>query len=182
MNIMHLTPDLIRGARNTKVLTGTQQDHLEVRLLSIFATWAFLNGIVGPITYLYQLAPSILYRVAALSQVPQLVLASFIVAGLLMLPHAVALVFFPKTLYVRWPRKCATASAALVAVNWAYLAVLAQPIDSELSLFWLYGRNMVESLGMAFLFAMSLNAQLVRIVYALMSPEPTHPRRRSNDA
>lgn len=169
MQIKHLTPELLRGLDAAPVPTPEQQDHLEVRLLTLYLTWSFINNLVGPITYVYGLAPSLLYQVAAMSHGEWLVGAMFVIALLLAIPHAVALLFFPRTLAVRWPRKCATLAAVLVTVTWCYLGVLALPLDLG-PLSWLYFRQGLESVGLAFLYAISLNAQLLRAINKLVQP------------
>ncbi len=98
-----------------------------------------------------------------------LVGAMFIAALLLAMPHAIALLFFPRTLAVRWPRKCATLAAVLVTVTWGYFGVLAMPLDVG-PLSWLYFRQGLESVGLAFLYAISLNAQLLRAINQLVQP------------
>lgn len=169
MNVKHLTPELLRGMRSTSIPTAEQQDHLEVRLLTMYLTLAFINDLVGPITYIYQLSPSMLYKVASLSHGSWAVGAMFCAALALALPHALALVFFPRTLATRWPRKAATLAAAIVTVTWCYLAILSLPMDAG-PLFWLYMRQAVESVGLAFLYAISLNAQLLRALAKVMHP------------
>lgn len=164
MDIKHITPELLRGMAATAVPTPEQQDHLEVRILTLYVTVSFINDLIGPITYIYQLTPSLLYRVAALSHGAWAVGAMFVLALLLALPHAVALLFFPRTLDTRWPRKLATLSAAIVTLTWAYLAVLSLPLDAG-PLFWLYMRQAADSIGLAFIYAISLNAQLLRAIH-----------------
>lgn len=167
MQIKHLTPDLLRGLDASPIPTPEQQDHLEVRLLTMYLTWSFINNLIGPITYVYGLAPSLLYQVAAMSHGEWLVGALFVLALVLALPHAVALVFMPQTLAVRWPRKLATMAAVIVTVTWCYLGVLAMPLDVG-PLSWLYFRQGLESVGLAFLYAISLNAQLLRAINRLV--------------
>lgn len=169
MNVKHLTPELLHGMRSASIPTAEQQDHLEVRLLTMYLTLSFINDLVGPITYIYQLAPSLLYKVASLSHGSWAVGAMFCVALVLALPHAFALVFFPRTLAVRWPRKAATLAAVIVTVTWCYLAILSLPMDAG-PLFWLYLRQAVESVALAFLYAISLNAQLLRALSKVMHP------------
>lgn len=169
LNLKALTADLERGMRSMAIPTPAEQDHLEVRLLTLYITWSFINDLVGPITYVYGLAPSLLFKVAQLSHGTWLVGAMFIAALVLALPHAFALTFLPHTLATRWPRKAATWAACLVLVTWAYLAVLSLPLD-EGPLFWLYLRQAFESAGLAFLYAISLNAQLLRAINKLLQP------------
>jgi hypothetical protein len=169
MNVKHLTPELLRGMRSASIPSAEQQDHLEVRLLTMYLTLSFINDLVGPITYIYQLTPSLLYKVASLSHGSWAVGVMFGAALVLALPHAVALIFFPRTLATRWPRKAATLAAVIVTVTWCYLAILSMPLDAG-PLVWLYLRQAVESVGLAFLYAISLNAQLLRALYKVMHP------------
>lgn len=151
----------------TKVPSPAQQDRLEVRLLTLYLTWSFINDLAGPITYVFGLAPSLLYQVAAISHGPWFIGGAFILALVLALPHAIALVFFPGTLHMRLPRRLATAAACLVMVTWGYLAVQSLRLDVGL-LHWLYLRQAIESGALGFLYAVSLNAQLLRAIYAMM--------------
>jgi hypothetical protein len=170
VHIKHLTLDLVQGLGATAVPTPQQQDHLEVRLLAAYVTLEFLNSLIGPIVYILQLSPSLIYQVATRSSHPDVIAGLFIGAALLALPHAVSLVFLPRTLEVRWPRKCATFAACLVTLVWAYLAVLTLPLDVG-PLFWLYVREAATNAGLAFIYAVSLNAQLLRKLYKVLNHE-----------
>lgn len=169
MNVKHLTPELLRGMRAASIPTAEQQDHLEVRLLTMYIAYVFINSLIGPITHIYQLPSSELYKVASQSPSSWAVGAMFCVALVLALPHAIALLFFPRTLAARWPRKAATLAAAIVTVTWSYLAILSMPLDAG-PLVWLYLRQAVESVGLAFLYAISLNAQLLRALHKVLHP------------
>lgn len=170
MNVKHLSVDVLRGWAERAIPVADQQDRLEVRLLSMYITFSFINDQLGPITYVLKLPPSMLYKVATLAHTSWLVGAMFAVAVVLALPHAIALLAFPRTLAVRWPRKCATLAASIVMVTWGYLAVLAMPVDAG-PLFWLYIRQAIDSAGLAFIYAISLNAQLLRaLVHKGRSP------------
>lgn len=153
--------DVRRHVAAVRIPTPSEQDRLEVRLLTIYVTLSFANDLIGPITYIYQIAPSMLFKVASLARATGFVGSLFVVALLLMLPHAVALVFFPRSLACRWPRKAACLAAAITSLTWFYLAVLAVPLDSG-PLSFLYGRQAMESLFLSLLFAVSLNAQQLR--------------------
>ncbi len=170
MHIKHLTVDLERGVRAAEVPTPQQQDRLEVRLLAAYVTLEFLNSLVGPIVYILQLSPSLIYQVAARSGHTDVIAGLFIAAAVLVLPHAVSLVFIPRTLEVRWPRKFATFAVCMVTLMWAYLAVLTLQLDVG-PLFWLYVREVVANGGLAFIYAVSLNAQLLRALYKVLNHE-----------
>lgn len=170
MHIKHLTPDLVRGLDATDVPTPQQQDHLEVRLLAAYVTLEFLKSLIGPIVYILQLSPSLISQVALRSGHPDVIAGMFIAAGVLATPHALSLVFLPRTLEVRWPRKFATLAACLVTLAWAYLAVLTFPLDVS-PMFWLYVREAASNVALAFIYAVSLNAQLLRALYKALNHE-----------
>lgn len=161
VNIKHLTPDLARGMAAKIIPTVEQQDRFEVRLLTLYVTLSFINDLIGPITYVYQLSPSLLYKVASLSHATGLVGGLFVLALVLALPHCIALIAFPRSLSLRLPRKMACFAAVIVTLTWGYLAVLATPLDAG-PLSFLYARQAVESVALALLYAISLNAQLLR--------------------
>lgn len=169
MHIRHLTPELLHGLNSAMVPSPQEQDHLEVRLLAMYVTVEFLNSLVGPLTLISQLTPSLIYQVAVRSGNPNLIAGMFAAGLILATPHAIALICFPRSLALRWPRKLATLAASLVALTWAYLAVLTFPIDVG-SLFWLYAREVASSMGLAFLYAISLNAQLLRAIHKVLNP------------
>lgn len=167
MNIAHLTAELRRGIHATVIPTAEQQDRLEVRLLTLYITYVFINGLIGPIACIYSLEPSLIHKVAALSHGSWLVGAMFLAALVLALPHALALLLFPNTLAARWPRRLATMAAAIATLAWAYMAILSLPLDMG-QLFWLFLRQAFEAVGLAFLYAISLNAQLLRALNLAM--------------
>lgn len=105
-----------------------------------------------------------LFRVSSMAHSGNLIGLLFVVALLLTLPHAFSLIFLPRHLGCRWPRKLACAAAGLSAVIWFYLAVLAAPLDVG-PLAVLYGGHVIQSVFLALLFAMSLNAQQLRNLY-----------------
>jgi hypothetical protein len=153
-----------RHVAAARIPTPSQQDRLEVRLLTIYVTLSFANDLVGPITYIYQVAPSMLFKVASLAHATGVIGLLFIVSLVLMLPHVFSLLFLPRKLGCRWPRKLACLAAAISSLTWFYLAVLASPLDmGPLSL--LYGRQGLESLFLSLLFAVSLNAQQLRSLH-----------------
>lgn len=153
--------DLRRHVRAAKVPTPTEQDRLEVRLLTIYVTLSFANDLAGPITYIYQIAPSMLSTVASHAHTTGFIGGLFILALTLMLPHAFALIFLPRSLGCRWPRKAACLAAAIATLTWFYLALLAVPLNVG-PLSFLYGRHGLASLFLSLLFAVSLNAQQLR--------------------
>lgn len=165
MRIEHVTPEIEQGLLATPMPTASEQDHIEVRLLSIFVTLSFVNDLAGPIAYVFQIAPSMLFRVATMAQGPHLIGMLFVTALVLALPHALALLFLPEKLAHRLPRKLATLAAVIAAMTWAYLAILAMPLDTGAPLFGLYLRESAVSFGLAFVYAVSLNSQLLRLLH-----------------
>lgn len=170
MQVHHFPPDLLAGMRSKRIPSPAQQDNIEVRLLTLFITWSFINDLVGPICYVFGFTPSLLHKVAVVSHGPWLVGGAFILAMVLTLPHAIVLTFMPSAMHLRWPRKLATAAAALVLVTWAYMAVQATKLDFP-GLQWLYLRQGACAFFLAFLYALSLNAQLLRRIYAVMQEQ-----------
>lgn len=164
MNIKcsEFSPELLCGLKHVEVRTERAQDKLEVRLLTAFVTWYYLIELYGLATYTLQLSPSMLHKVAGLSSNPEAIGYAFVIAFVLLVPHAVCLAFFPRYLYVRWPRKLATFAAASTMSLWAYLAVLALPLDVSVPVVRLYILNAMQAGALAFLFAFSLNSQLLR--------------------
>ncbi|WP_390342383.1 hypothetical protein ACFJIS_19055 [Variovorax boronicumulans] len=142
--------------------TPPEQDRMEVRVYAAYVTLAFMNDLIGPITYVFKLEPTMLFKVASLSPSNYFVGALFLAALVLMVPHCLHLIFMPNRLSIRWPRRLATVAGVISCLTWFYLAQLARPLDIGPSLQWLYGRQALESLGVSALFAISLNAQLLR--------------------
>ena len=165
MHVRDLSPELVQGMLATPVPTSAEQDHIEVRLLSIFVTLSFVNDLAGPIAYVFQISPSMLFKVATMAHGHHLIGILFTTALVLLLPHALALLFLPEKLAHRLPRKLATLSAVIAAMTWAYLAILAMPLDTGAPLFGLYLRESAVSFGLAFLYAVSLNSQLLRLLH-----------------
>lgn len=172
MHIKHLTPEVLAGMRAKSIPTPAQQDNMEVRLWTLFVTWTFLIDLTGPITYVFGFAPSLLHQVAVVSHGPWLVGGAFLLAMLMMVPHTIVLTFYPRHMGLRWPRKMATAAAALVLVTWGYLAVQSTRLDYG-PLHWLYVRQCIPTFFLAMLYAVSLNAQLLRRIYKLMQEQAT---------
>lgn len=148
--------------------TPEVQDRLEVRFLTLYITWSFCNDLFGPLTYLSNVAPSMLTKVASLSSIPGSVFWMFAASLVLMIPHTIYLLLFPSRLGERLPRKCATAAAALSALAWFYLATLSEPLDFNGSpLAWLYGRQVIDNLWLALIFGISLNNQQLKRLFEL---------------
>ena len=155
--MMTLTPaDIRRYATSLPV----GQDRAEVRLMSLVITGGFLFGLLEPVFYILSVPASTLAHVAALS-VPRLIAGLFLAAAAMTLPHFGSLLFFPRLLEKRGPRKWATWGAMLSAVLWAYLGTLAQPLDLNLLplLYWL---NAVGCVIVGGVYGFSLNSQQIR--------------------
>lgn len=170
MQVHHFPPELLAGMRSKRIPSPAQQDNIEVRLLTLFITWSFINDLAGPISYVFGFSPSILHQVAVVSHGPWFVGGAFSLALLGMMPHAIVLTFRPGLMDRRWPRKLATAAAALVMVTWAYMAIQSTRLDYP-GIHWLYIRQAVSSFFLAFLYALSLNAQLLRRIYVAMQEQ-----------
>ena len=106
------------------------QDKSEVRIYA-----ALLTAVAGyflvaePIFVLLTVPQSPLFRVAALAPSVWCVIAAFLICLISMVPHLLALLFWPSSLSTRWPRAFAARAAFGAAVTWLYLGNLAMPMD-----------------------------------------------------
>lgn len=105
------------------------QQKTEVRLYASLITIGFALSLMEPIFYLETVPQSTIYRVASLAPSAACVMAAFGFCLALLTPHLVALLFRPKSLSCKWPRRLAGYSAFGAAVTWLYLANLAIPMD-----------------------------------------------------
>ncbi|AMM23156.1 hypothetical protein [Variovorax sp. PAMC 28711] len=151
-----------RDVAAAAVPDDVEQNRIEVRLLTIFVTLSFMNDLIGPVMYILQIPASTLFKVAALGHYSWLVGGMFVVSILLTIPHFVSLLVLPRLLSCRTPRLMACGAAVISALTWIYLAVLAQPLDFAGPISVLYGRQSFESLFLALIYAVSLNAQQLR--------------------
>lgn len=143
------------------VPTAVEYLRFEVRLYSTWIAGAFLNDVLDPVIYIARVPMSTLHKVVGMTGASAFVIAVFLLAALATLPHLWTLVVRPQSLGSTWPRRWACAAASAVSLVWFYLAVIAHPLDAG-PLALLYGRECVGSLALAFLYAVSLNAQQLR--------------------
>lgn len=139
------------------------QDKAEVRFYAVVLTGFFIADLLEPIIYGAGVSASMLFRVIALTHFPMLVLALFGLLAALVMPHFVSLLFMPRFLACRAPRKMACAAACCTALLWAWLGTLAQPLDAG-ALPYLYWFKAAGTALLAGVFALSLNTQLLRKV------------------
>lgn len=166
MKTLHLTAEIAAGLRAVSIPLPGEQDRFEVRLLTAYLMMSFINDLIGPISYIFNVPGSMLHRVASMSGTGDLIGFGFVFAACLAIPHMFALLCYPKFLTARLPRKLAVLAAVVVTLMWSYLAVLAMPLDvGPLSI--LYARQAIEAVGLAFLLAVSLNSQQLRQLQAL---------------
>lgn len=152
--------DLRRWVEDTCALPRNQ-DKAEVRALAAIVTAGLLVSMAEPLFYLFLVPSSLVSRVAGMAPSVYCVAAAFAVCLLLTLPHLVALLCFPRTLHMAWPRRMAAHGAVGAAVVWLYLASLATPLDLG-AVEWAYGLRAMGSLLVGGAYGVSLNAQQLR--------------------
>lgn len=154
--------DLLRWINDSRIASmGT--DRAEVRSLSFVVMAVFFAQLVEPGVYIAFIDDSLTYKVATLNtlggRLPMAIL--FFCAAAMLIPHLIALAFFPDRLGCQWPRALAARAGILGAASWALLSYLSSPLDYE----WLttvYGTRAFVDLWLAVLFGLSLNAQQAR--------------------
>jgi hypothetical protein len=137
------------------------QARVEVRVYAMVLTGSFLWDEIEPVFYLLGVRTSAFDRVVALTHLPQVFAVLLVACFMVTLPHFVALVCMPHRLALPLPRLLACVAACLMALMWFYLANIAWPLDLG-AVPWLYMRSGAGALGMAALYAVSLNAQQLR--------------------
>lgn len=142
-----------------------EQAYREVRLYAMVLTGSFLWDEAEPIFYILSVPTSTFNKVVAMTHAPDFVAALLCLAFVATLPHFLALLIFPKLMGRRLPRVLACSAAVVLALIYFYLANLAWPLDIG-PLPWLYMRAGLGALVMAFLYAVSLNAQQLRSLAA----------------
>jgi hypothetical protein len=161
--------DLLRWIHDSRVAAmGT--DRAEVRSLSFVVMTVFLAQLVEAGFYIGFIDESLTYKVATLSALGgRLPLAiAFFGAASMLVPHLVALAFFPDKLGCQWPRALAARAGIVGAASWGLMAYLSSPLDYE----WLttvYGTRAMVDLWLAVLFGLSLNAQQARERIAVLT-------------
>lgn len=138
----------------------TDQGRVEIRIMAAVITLFFIGGCIQPVWLLVTQAPTPLVRIMMVSQVPIGVATLFLLAALAALPHLWALVLHPEQLACKWPRKLATAGAALGSLLWIYVGNLSIPLDSPTLIYFLKSFGCAVFVGGVYAF--SLNSQQVR--------------------
>lgn len=153
--------ELVESLAVAKIPTPIEQDRIEVRVLTLVLTFFFMGHLLQAAIYILAIETSTLHRVAALTHASWLVVALFAAAAAATLPHIVSLLFLPRLLAHRLPRKMACFAAMGTAVLWFYLAALARPLDGG-PLTLIYICSGLGALVIAGIFGVSLNAQQLR--------------------
>lgn len=154
--------DLLRWIDDSRIAAmGT--DRAEVRSLSFVVMAVLFEQFIEAGAYIAFIDDSLTYRVATLNALGgRLVMALlFFGAAAMLVPHLIALAFFPDRLGCQWPRALAARAGIIGAASWGLLAYLSSPLDFE----WLttvYGTRAIVDLWLAVLFGLSLNAQQAR--------------------
>lgn len=134
------------------------QHKAEVRLYASLITIGFALLLIEPIFYLQWVPMSMVSKVAGLAPWKHCVTAAFGICLAAMTPHLVSLLFRPRSLGVKWPRRCAGYAALGGAVTWLYLAVLAVPLDAG-GLEFAYAIRMLGCAVIGVTYGFSINAQ-----------------------
>ncbi|NDZ11477.1 hypothetical protein C7T35_01470 [Variovorax sp. WS11] len=153
--------ELVETLAVAKIPSPIEQDRIEVRMLTLMLTGFFMGNLLQGTIYILAIETSTLHRVAAMTHASWLVAVLFASAALATLPHVVSLLFLPRLLAHRLPRKMACFAAMGTAVLWFYLSALARPLDAG-PLTLLYICSGLGALVIAGIFGMSLNAQQLR--------------------
>lgn len=155
---------LRRNVAAARLPTSAQWDRVEVRLLAAYVTGRAINDLWGYVVYVLHIDGSVLHKVATLPPGAHVVGALFAAAMALLVPHFLSLLFFPRRLSVRWPRKLALLGAVVACLTWFHLANQARPMDVS-GLAWSYFRYAIADLALATVYGVSLNAQLARALH-----------------
>lgn len=155
---------LRRNVAAARLPSAAQWDRVEVRLLAAYVTGRAINDLWGYIVYVLHIDTSVLHKVASLPPGAKAVGIFFCLAAVLLVPHFVSLVFFPRRLSVRWPRKLALMGAVVACLTWFHLANQARAIDVG-GLAWTYFRYAFADLALAAIYGVSLNAQIARALH-----------------
>jgi hypothetical protein len=153
--------ELVETLAVAKIPSPIEQDRIEVRILTLVLTAFFMGHLLQAVIYILAIDTSTLHRVAAMTHASWLVMVLFGAAALATLPHIVSLMFLPRLLAHRLPRKMACFAAMGTAVLWFYLAALARPLDAG-PLTLIYICSGLGALVVAGIFGVSLNSQQLR--------------------
>lgn len=133
------------------------KDRSEVRLYATMLTGIVVWSLVKPAFYILT-ADTPLARVAGMIAPPWVIALAFTLAAVALLPHFVSLVFLPKRLGCKLPRKMAAGAMWAAAALWAYIATRAWPLDMG-SIPLTYWLSAFGYLLVAGAYGYSLNAQ-----------------------
>lgn len=142
-------------------LTAAAHQVTEVRVYAAILTLVFVLLNVEPNFYIFYVPVSVLPKVAVLAPAFWCVPAWFGLCTVVALPHLVALLFFPDSLNVKWPRKFAGYAAFASAIGWLYLANLAVPMDLG-HVEWAYSLRALIQIMIGLAYGASINAQQAR--------------------
>lgn len=138
------------------------QDRAEVRIYAAALTFIFIATCFSPALFILLDHGSDIEKQTRVSPVPGAGLAlSFLISGLLAIPHAMTLVGLPSYLRKRWPRLCAIWGCVLSGFTWLYLGVTVEPLDFG-DPPWAYWAKSIGCLLVAGIYAYSLNNQMIR--------------------
>lgn len=155
----HQVLDLLTSSK----MAALGSDRTEVR--SSRATIALLLAyqLCEPGTYILFIEGGLVSKVAGITHAPVLLGLAFYACAALLLPLMMLLAFRPSLLGLKTPRKLATLAGLGGAGLWGLLSFMAADLDFEGG--WLtvvFAIRAFVDLGLALLFALSLNAQHAR--------------------
>lgn len=147
-------PDELRAY----VTLPDDQHKAEVRLYAALISIGFALSLLEPIFYVEFVPQSMVSKVAGLAPWRHCIVAAFGLCLAALTPHLVSLLFRPKSLGKRWPRRLAGYAALGSGVTWLYLATLAIPMDAG-GVEFAYAIRTLGSAVIGVTYGFSLNAQ-----------------------
>jgi len=161
---MTIHPSRLVELLGTSKAARLGDDKVEVRSLSFIVFALFFYQLAEPGFYVAFIPDSLFYRVAAIGHLNALIGAAFFLVAALILPHLVALIFFPQKLAKKLPRKLAACAAIGGAFIWGFLGYRAWPLDYD----WLSALCLCRAffdLWLGVQLGISVNAQQAREAY-----------------
>lgn len=138
------------------------QDRAEVRIYAAAMTVFFMFGCLSPAFFIFLVPHSDVAVTTRVTSLPSYMIAtSFLISGLMALPHLVSLIWLPQYLRRREPRLAAIYGAILAGMSWLYLGVTAEPLDFG-DAPWAYWAKAIGCALVAMIYAYSLNNQQLR--------------------
>lgn len=166
--------DLLRWLNNSRV-AAMGSDRAEVRSLSFALMGVLFYQLAEAAYFIAFISDALIYRVAELSTFPRwAVVSAFAGAASMLIPHLVALSFFPKTLSCRWPRTLASWAGMVGAVSWAILAYLSVDLDFD-GVWTAYAVRASVDLWVSVIIGLSLNSQQARETQAALRQQGVCP-------